>query len=295
MSILRHLNKHHGWYDGKRTPFGGGGGPSGGSTTTSQSNQYSNLSPWASPYIGSILGAAQQQVFNMSPGQSYGAVPAQYDSNGNLVSGTGTAAYTAAPTINGINPYSAYGQNGAGMSPADMQAAQSSVAAPTGLQQQSYNAAANMQVPGQFGTATDLSSSAGIGALGSVNQAGMYGQQGSQAGQQGAALSNMYGASGAMTGNQAGQMAGLYGQQGALAANQAAGISNLLGQQGVQTGQQAANTSSMYGNLGAATGAQAAGQSSMYGNLGSAIGSQAANTSNMLGQGALGQIGRAHV
>ena len=26
MSILRYFNKHHGWYDGKRTPFGGGGG-----------------------------------------------------------------------------------------------------------------------------------------------------------------------------------------------------------------------------------------------------------------------------
>ena len=26
MSILRYFNKHQGWYDGKRTPFGGGGG-----------------------------------------------------------------------------------------------------------------------------------------------------------------------------------------------------------------------------------------------------------------------------
>ena len=26
MSILRHFNKHHGWYDGKRNPFGGGKG-----------------------------------------------------------------------------------------------------------------------------------------------------------------------------------------------------------------------------------------------------------------------------
>jgi hypothetical protein len=26
MSILRHFNKHHGWHDGKRTPFGSGGG-----------------------------------------------------------------------------------------------------------------------------------------------------------------------------------------------------------------------------------------------------------------------------
>jgi hypothetical protein len=28
MSILRHFSKHHGWYDGKRTPFGGGKGGS---------------------------------------------------------------------------------------------------------------------------------------------------------------------------------------------------------------------------------------------------------------------------
>ena len=95
MSILRHLNKHHGWYDGKRTPFGGGGSPSGGGgTTTSQANQYSNISPWASPYVSAYLNAGQQQVFNTTPG----------------VNG-------AAPTINGVNPYSAYGQNGAGMSP----------------------------------------------------------------------------------------------------------------------------------------------------------------------------------
>ena len=26
MSILRYFNKHHGWHDGKRTPFSGGGG-----------------------------------------------------------------------------------------------------------------------------------------------------------------------------------------------------------------------------------------------------------------------------
>ena len=231
MSILRHLNKHHGWYDGKRTTFGGGVGQRGGSTTTSQSNQYSNLSPWASPYIGSILGAAQQQVFNMSPGQSYGAVPAQYDSNGNLVSGTGTAAYTAAPTINGINPYSAYGQNGAGMSTADMAAAQSSVAAPTGLQQQSYNAAANMQVPGQFGTATDLSSASGIGALQSTGTAGMYGQQGSQAGQQNANLSNIYGGLGAATGQQAADQSSMYGQAGYGQGQQGAAIGQSLGQQ----------------------------------------------------------------
>ena len=138
---------------GGRIYGGGGGGPSGGGTAT-QSNQYSNISPWASPYVSSILGAAQQQVFNMTPGSTTPAVPAQYDSSGNLVPGTGTSASTSAPTITGINPYTAYGQNGAGMSPAAQAAAQSSVAGFNPLQQQSFNTAANMQTPGQYGQAT---------------------------------------------------------------------------------------------------------------------------------------------
>lgn len=142
---------------------GSGGGSSGGGQAT-QSNQYSNISPWAQPYVNSILGAAQQQVFNMSPGTTTPAVPAQYDDQGNLVPGTGTAASTSAPTINGINPYTAYGQNGAGMSASDQAAAQSSVAGFNPLQQQSFNAAANMQTPGQFNMAT---SAAGQG----INQA----------------------------------------------------------------------------------------------------------------------------
>ena len=130
MSLLR--------YKQKLLANGGvamGGGPSGGGGgTATQSNQYSNISPWASPYVSSILGAAQQQVFNMTPGATTpgtAGVPAQYDDQGNLVPGTGIPAVapsTAAPTITGINPYTAYGQNGAGMSPAAQAAAQSSVA-----------------------------------------------------------------------------------------------------------------------------------------------------------------------
>ena len=106
---------------------GSGGGSSGGGGTTTQSNQYSSISPWASPYIGSILGAAQQQAFNIDPS-------------------TGQ--------ITGMNPYVAYGQNGAGQTSADMSAAQSSVAGFTPLQQQSFQGAANLQTPGQFGAAT---------------------------------------------------------------------------------------------------------------------------------------------
>ena len=128
MSILRFLNKHHGYApDGKRTPFGGGGGPSPAPAPAAQSNQYSNLSPYIAPYITSVLGAAQQQAFQIDP------------STGN---------------ITGVNPYTAYGMNGAGMSPSAQQAAQSSVAGFSPLQQQSFYGAGQLQTPGQFGAAT---------------------------------------------------------------------------------------------------------------------------------------------
>jgi hypothetical protein len=116
--------------------FGGGGG--GGSApqqqTTGQSNQYTSLSPWAQPYITSMLGAGQAQVFNT-------------DSSGN---------------ITGINPYTAYGYQGAGMSPDQQAAAQASVAGFTPLQQQAFQGAANLQTPGQFGQATGA---AGMGTM----------------------------------------------------------------------------------------------------------------------------------
>jgi hypothetical protein len=102
--------------------MGGGGGGQ-----TQQSNQYSSVSPWAQPYVGSILGAAQQQVFNMNP-------------QGEI---TGMAGYTP------------YGYKGAGMSPEEQAAAQSSVAGFTPLQQQAFTGASQLQTPGQFGAATN--------------------------------------------------------------------------------------------------------------------------------------------
>lgn len=138
--------------------FGGGGGGGGGATQ--QQNQYQSISPWAQPYITSMLGAAQKQVFNT-------------DASGN---------------ITGIHPYNAYGaynpETGGqyGMTPSDMMAAQSSVAGFSPLQQQSFNTAANMQMPGQFGQATGAANQGIMGALRSARQAGGYGQMGAQQG-----------------------------------------------------------------------------------------------------------------
>ena len=130
----------------------GGGGSSGGGGTTQQSNQYSSLSPWAQPYVTSILGAAQNQVFQTAPNTT--------DASGNVTPGQ----------ITGINPYNAYGSFNAqggqyGLTPSDQAAAQAAVAGFNPMQQQSYQGAANLQTPGQFGQATGA---AGMGTMQSL-------------------------------------------------------------------------------------------------------------------------------
>lgn len=200
------------------------------STTTA------GLAPWSQPYVSSLLGAAQQQVFNVDPttGQATGIKPylafgAPVDAQGNVVSygapaadtsidafkqspayqnyltsqegamntmdmyespyfglqGSGSAgraldsAYeqwkasqpvtqtTAQPTVMG---YPA-GTMQAGMGPGEMMAARASVAGPSGLQQQAYQSAAGMQAPTQYGTATDIGQTAGLGLLNTAGQA----------------------------------------------------------------------------------------------------------------------------
>jgi len=203
----------------KRSPSGSikpqGGGSSGGGST-SQQNYYSSVSPWAAPYVNSMLGAAQNQVFQSQP---VAAVPAQYDANGNLVPGTGTPATTQ---ITGMNPYTQFGLNGAGMTSADMAAAQAAVAPFSNLQNQSFQSAANLQTPGQFGTATNLATQAGQGALASAPIAYGYGAQGQTSGLQGQQLG--------ITGG------GQYGAMGAQAGAFNSGLSNVYGQQGANIG-----------------------------------------------------------
>ena len=202
---------------GHTMEFGGGGSSGGG--TTQQSNQFSSISPWAQPYITSMLGAAQNQVFSSTPTAAQASVAPTYDENGNQLT-AGSAAVPAGSQITGINPYNAYGSFNAqggqyGLTPSDQAAANASVAGFNPLQQQSYQGAANLQTPGQFGAASNLAGQAGYGALGTVGQAGMYGAQGAMAGQQGAGLSNIYGGAGAQAGQQYAGMSGMTGQQGA--------------------------------------------------------------------------------
>jgi hypothetical protein len=129
MSFLK--SKHSGWSaDGTRTPYMGGGG-GGGQPAPTQSTSYStNLPEYAKPYVETMLGATQQQLFDMD--------------------GSG---------ITGFKPYTPYStdvnQYVAGFSP---------------LQQQAQRATAGLQTPDQYGAATGLAAVSGMGALGAGRQ-----------------------------------------------------------------------------------------------------------------------------
>jgi hypothetical protein len=131
----------------QKDPFGniklykkGGGGP------TETSVQQSNIPEYAQPYVESMLGAAQQQIFQGTPG-----------ADGSF-------------NVTGFQPYTPYSTNMddyvAGFAP---------------MQQQAFQGAANLQTPGQFGQATGITGASAYGSLGMAgnlaNTGANYAQQ----------------------------------------------------------------------------------------------------------------------
>jgi len=129
-------------------PQGGGSQP----TNTTSTTNTSNIPSYAQPYVETMLGATQQQLFQTTPGGT--------DSNGNQIY-----------NINGFQPYQAYGSTNPDGTPATpTQAAQAAVAGFSPLQQQAQSSAANLQTPGQYGQAEDVTGM-GIGqSMGYANQ-----------------------------------------------------------------------------------------------------------------------------
>ena len=137
---------------------------SGGGTTYSQgTTNTSNIPEYARPYVETMLGATQQQLFkgdktedggfNITGFKPYQAYGGTYDKEGNQLS------YDPSKAIAGFSP----------------------------LQRQAQAGTAALQVPGQFGTATDITGMGIMGAMGTAGQArglqGM-GMQAAQAGNQ---------------------------------------------------------------------------------------------------------------
>lgn len=129
MSILRWKQKVM-YADGGVLRDSGGGGGGGAAPAPTQSTSYNtNVPEYAKPYVETMLGATQKQLFDMSDGQ-----------------------------ITGFKPYTPYSTD-----------VSSYVAPFSPLQQQAMRGTAELQQPGQFGTATGLT---GLGAAGAFGLAG---------------------------------------------------------------------------------------------------------------------------
>jgi hypothetical protein len=116
--------------------FGGGGG--GGPTQTTSTSQTSNIPEYAQPYVENMLASTQKQIYTTDP-----------------VTGEQT----------GFKPYQAYSAN-----PSDY------VAGFSPLQQQAMSATGQLQVPGQYGQASQMTGMAGMGSLGLAGQMAGAGQ-----------------------------------------------------------------------------------------------------------------------
>lgn len=200
----------------KKFTLWGGGSGGGSPAPTQNTTNTSNIPEYARPYVETMLGATQQQLFNTAPGPD------------------GTTQIT------GVKPYQAFGapvagsQYAAGMGPGEIGAAQAAYAPFDPLQQRAYQGAANLQVPGQYGQATEATGAGIAGQFGTTGQAGMYGGLGAQ-----------YGGMGA----QAGQRAGMYGGMGAQAGRQGMGYGGMgaqAGLQGMQYGAEAGQAGVQY-------------------------------------------------
>ena len=125
-------------------PMGGGGKGGGGGTQQSTGTTYTtNIPEYARPYVETMLGATQKQLFNMEPGADGG--PDQ---------------------ITGFKPYQPYSTN-----------MQDYVAPFSPLQQQAMQATGQLRTPGQLTQASGLAGMSGLGAMGAARQAMGAGRQ----------------------------------------------------------------------------------------------------------------------
>lgn len=156
MSFLK--SKHSGWtWDLKRTPFTGGGSGGGSSGPTQTNVQNTNIPEYARPYVETMLGTGQQQIYNYDPSGNvtgfkpyipYGATVSTDPSTGQQII-TNTAQEQAAAAVAPFSP----------------------------LQQTSFYNAGRLGLPGQYNTGTGYAALGGMGAANVANRAANVGQE----------------------------------------------------------------------------------------------------------------------
>lgn len=266
--------------DGTRNLFMGGGG-GGGPTQTTSTVQNTNIPGYAQPYVESMLGATQEQLFNTVKMPGTAAVAATYDDQGNQLT-AGTPATEEYTKLEGFKPYQAYGgtydQNktlpdGTPNPNYGKQLSYDPSKAVAGFQPMQLAAQqgiGSMRVPDQYNQAINYANDATKGAFGTAQTALGYGAQGAAAGQQAAAYGQKGYESGALGqqlgiagGQKYGEMGAGYGQQAAGLADKALGYGDLSSQIG-QMGLQAQKTGQGITDLSKGYAAQQAGAGQDY-------------------------------
>jgi len=139
---------------------GGGGGP----THTTSTVQNTNVPEYARPYVETMLGATQEQLFQGSRG------PSTTDpSTGETVQGNFN--------ITGFKPYQAYGGTYDSSGNQTSYDPNKAVAGFQPMQETAQRGVAGMQTPGQFRQGMDITGAGIRGAFGTAGQAAMAGQQ----------------------------------------------------------------------------------------------------------------------
>lgn len=227
--------------DGTRNLFMGGGG--GGPTQTTSTVQNTNIPSYAQPYVESMLGATQKQLFNTREVGGTPEVKATYDSEGNQLT-AGTAAVPGYTELTGFKPFQAYGGTYDAQGNQLAYDPSKGIAKIDPMQTKAYMGVAGMQMPtAEFANANYAAQQAGLGGLKSAEDAMRFGEAGFASGQKGQGLG--------IAGGQLGITGGAkYGEMGAGFGQQAAGLASPALAYGAQ--------GAGYGQTGAGYGAQAA-------------------------------------
>jgi hypothetical protein len=237
MNLFKFFKSH--FLDQFTLHFSSGGGGGGQTTSTVQNT---NVPEYARPYVETMLGATQEQLFQGSRGPD--------------VTNPETGEVTRGDfNITGFKPYQAYGGT------YDAQGNQTSydpskaIAGFSPMQTAAQQGIAGMQMPGQFGAASDFAAQAGLGGLRSAQDAMRFGEAGFQSGQMGQQL-------GIAGGQKYGEMGAGYGRQAAGLADTALGYGQSasdIGKMGLraeQYGRQVSGQAEDYARQQAGAGAQ---------------------------------------
>ena len=218
--------------------YGMGGGGGGGPTQTNVQN--TNVPEYARPYVETMLGATQEQLFTGARGPDVTNPNTGEVTQGNF-------------NITGFKPYQAYGGTYDPTTGKQLTYDPSkAIAGFSDMQKAAQQGIAGMEMPGGFAGASNMAAAAGQGGIDSAGKAYGYGAQGQQSGLMGQGL-------GTAGGQKYGEMGAQYGAQGAGYGAEAADIGK-MGLRAETYGKQISSQAEDYARQAAGAGAQYAGQ-----------------------------------